>query len=111
MNKFLIIALCSYGSLFALTPSKANEKKINLASMEERYYEIERAKQKEEECFKDKVNQSWFGESYHRNWPADRNGKYTIIAYQNGIELWTKKSPNINVNKLHSSNGIPLIIN
>ena len=94
MKKFLVIALCTYGSLFAFSPSKANEKQINLASLEDEYYKIEKAKQTEEECFKDKVNRSWFRDSYHRNDPVERNGKYTILVYENGIELWTKIFPN-----------------
>ena len=91
MKKFLVIALCTYGSLFAFSPSKANEKQINLASIEDEYYEIERAKEKEEECFNDKVRRSWFGNSYfdhdHR---GDDPGDYTILVYEDGIELWSK---------------------
>tara|TARA_Y100001978_G_scaffold59600_1_gene53758 strand:+ start:22 stop:621 length:600 start_codon:yes stop_codon:yes gene_type:complete len=93
MKKFLVIALYTYGSLFAFAPLKANEKQINLASIEDEYYEIERAKEKEEECFNDKVRRSWFGKSYYTNdW--ELNGYYTILVYDDGIELWTKTFSN-----------------
>ena len=72
----------------------ADKNQINIASLEKEYYEIERSKAKEEECFKDKVRRSYFGSMGNVYNHAGFAGNSTVLVYNNGIERWTRTFSN-----------------